>query len=184
MTISIVAYNPDWSNEFVSIAASLELALEGLALRIDHIGSTAVPGLAAKDIIDIQITVSEFTPALEAALVSLGYEPRHDITTDHRPPGVAGPNSDWEKRYFQAPTDWRPTNVHVRIQGRPNQRYALLFRDYLRTHSIAAAAYGLVKQELARRHSHDRDAYYDIKDPVCDIIWGSAEEWAQIANWS
>src|SRR5205823_13022781 len=98
---------------------------------------------------------------------------------DHRPPGVEGPDSEWEKWFFNPPDLQRPTNVHVRMQGRANQRYALLFRDYLRTHPLAAQAYGQVKAMLARYHANDIEAYYDVKDPVCDIIMARAEDWAR-----
>jgi GrpB-like predicted nucleotidyltransferase (UPF0157 family) len=181
--ITIVPYNPRWPVEFSHLAAPLQQALGDLALRIDHIGSTAVPGLAAKDIIDMQLTVRAFTPALERALAAFGYERRTDITADHRPPRAAGPHSDWEKWYFQPPASQRPTHLHVRIVNRANQRYALLFRDYLRAHPVAADAYGIIKHQLARYHPTDWDAYYDIKDPVCDLIWSAAEDWARVTNW-
>lgn len=181
--IAIVPYNPCWPQEFTSLAEPIRRALGPLASRVDHIGSTAVPGLAAKDVIDIQLTVREFSPALEAALATLGYVRRTDITADHRPPRAKGPDSDWEKWYFQPPAGQRPTHLHVRIANRANQRYALLFRDYLRAHPVAADAYGIIKHHLARYHPTDQDAYYDIKDPVCDLIWSAAEEWAAVTNW-
>ncbi len=181
--ITIVPYNPDWPREFDALAAPIRRAVGRLAWSVDHIGSTAVPGLAAKDIIDIQLTVSAFNPELETALVGLGYARRTDIIADHRPPGTTGLDSDWEKWYFQPPPRQRPTNLHVRIANRANQRYALLFRDYLRAHAGAADTYGLIKQRLAHYHPTDWDAYYDIKDPVCDIIWHAAQAWAAVTNW-
>ena len=63
----------------------------------------------------------------------------------------------------------RRVNLHVRVAGRANQRYPLLFRDYLRANAVAREAYAEVKRELARLHPADVDAYYAIKDPVCDI---------------
>ena len=101
--ITIVPYNPDWPHEFDALAAPIRRAVGRLAWSVDHIGSTAVPGLAAKDIIDIQLTVSTFNPELETALVGLGYARRTDIIADHRPPGTTGLDSDWEKWYFQRP---------------------------------------------------------------------------------
>ena len=77
----------------------------------------------------------------------------------------------------------RPTHLHVRAQGRANQRYALLFRDYLRAYPVAAGAYGEIKRALARYHPENWDAYYDIKDPVCDVIWSAAEEWTKMTGW-
>jgi GrpB-like predicted nucleotidyltransferase (UPF0157 family) len=71
----------------------------------------------------------------------------------------------------------------VRLRGAANQRYALLFQDYLRVHPMGAAAYAQVKLALARYHADDIDAYYDIKDPVCDIIMAAAESWAAATQW-
>lgn len=181
--ITIVPYDPQWPLEFARLAEPLHLALGDLAVRIDHIGSTAVPGLAAKDVIDMQVTVRELSVPVEPALASLGYERNPHITADHQPPGVSGPDTDWHKWLFRPPAEQRRSNLHVRMAGRPNQRYALLFRDYLRAHPLARDAYAIIKQQLARYHPLDADAYYDIKDPVCDIIWGAAEDWARINNW-
>ena len=181
--IMIVPYNPQWPLDFTRLAAPLHQALGPLAVRIDHIGSTAVPGLAAKDVIDMQVTVRDLTTPVERALAALGYERYADITADHRPPNTTGPDTDWHKWLFRPPATLRRSNLHVRIDGRPNQRYPLLFRDYLRTHPIARDAYALIKQHLARYHPLDLEAYYDIKDPVCDIIWSAAEEWARSTAW-
>ena len=112
-----------------------------MALRIDHIGSTSVPGLPAKDIIDVQVSVSQLDAALDAAFLSIGYTVFPGITSDHQPPDFVGPDSEWVKRYFRPPAGQRPTHMHVRILGRANQRYALLFRDYLRSHPAVAAGY-------------------------------------------
>ncbi len=183
--ITIVPYDPRWPEEFAAVAQPLRAALGELALRIDHIGSTAVPGLAAKDRIDVQVTVQDFdcTDQLVMALGVLGYTRREDINCDHRPPLAQGPGADWEKRYFRAPPGQRPTNLHVRALGRANQRYPLLFRDYLRAHPAASAAYAQIKLNLARLHPDDVDFYYDIKDPVCDVIMDAAEEWARLTGW-
>jgi GrpB-like predicted nucleotidyltransferase (UPF0157 family) len=182
--IEIVAYNPNWPEAFEAIASVVKSGLGSLALRVDHIGSTSVPGLAAKDIIDVQVTVSRFDDALTQAFQALGYTLHAPISRDHQPPGYTGPESEWEKRYFQPPAGQRPTHMHVRIAGRANQRYPLLFRDYLRVHPASASAYAALKRELASYHGEDRIAYTIIKDPVCDIIMASAEEWALNTGWS
>ena len=183
--ITIVPYDSRWPEEFAAVAQPLRAALGELALRIDHIGSTAIPGLAAKDRIDVQVTVQDFdcTDQLVTALGVLGYTRREDINCDHRPPFAQGPEAGWEKRYFRAPPGQRPTNLHVRALGRANQRYPLLFRDYLRAHPAASAAYAQIKLNLARLHPDDVDFYYGIKDPVCDVIIVAAEEWARLTGW-
>jgi GrpB-like predicted nucleotidyltransferase (UPF0157 family) len=184
--ISIVPYDAHWPEEFRAIAAQIRAALGDWALRIDHIGSTAVPGLAAKDKIDIQITIHDFTDivAIVAALGGLGYEQWRDIIMhDHRPPEATGPESDWEKSLVGSAPDARPVNIHIRAAGRPNQRYPLIFRDYLRAHPVATGAYAEIKRQLARYHPDDIEFYYDIKDPVCDVIIDAAEDWARATGW-
>jgi GrpB-like predicted nucleotidyltransferase (UPF0157 family) len=183
--IEVVSSRAEWPDEFHRIAANLRAALRDLALRIDHIGSTSVPGLAAKDIIDVQVTVAaldSFEP-LADGFAAAGYTLRPEIIRDHRPPGATGPEEDWEKRMARKPPEQRATNVHVRVAGRPNQRYALLFRDYLRAHPAASAAYAEVKRQLAVHHPDDIQAYVTIKDPVCDVIMSAAEEWAVATGW-
>jgi GrpB-like predicted nucleotidyltransferase (UPF0157 family) len=180
--IVIVEYRPEWVAEFEAIAEALREALGELALRIDHIGSTAVPGLAAKDIIDIQVTVRDFTPELQAAFEQAGYT-RLEFNRDHRPPTSTAPDRDWEKQMYRPGPESRRMNVHVRRAGSANGRYALLFRDYLRAHPLASRAYAQVKMALAEHGPTDWDLYYDVKDPVCDVIMAGAEDWAETTSW-
>ncbi len=185
--IIIVPYDPQWPEAFAALALPLRAVLGNAALRIDHIGSTAVPGLAAKDKIDIQVTVRDFSniTAMLAAITPLGYEVfQAPILHDHRPPAATGPESDWEKSTLNSTQVIRASNIHVRALGRPNQRYPLLFRDYLRQHPIAVGAYAEIKHQLARYHPDDLDFYYDIKDPVCDVIINAAEDWAHVTGWA
>jgi GrpB-like predicted nucleotidyltransferase (UPF0157 family) len=179
-TIVILPYDDRWPEEFRRIGAALREALSDLAVRIDHIGSTAVPGLPAKDVIDVQVTVAALdAPPIAAALAPLGYSLWEGIGRDHVPPGREDDApEEWEKLYFRAPAGQRRTHLHVRQTGRANQRYALLFRDYLRAAPTTTAAYARVKEALARLHPEDADAYYDVKDPVCDLIIDAAERWA------
>lgn len=181
--VTIVDYDERWPQEFARLATELRNALGDLAPRIDHIGSTSVPGLAAKDLIDIQVTVAQLDGAVTNALAAIGYTEHTGITADHRPPRATGPDSDWEKRLFAPPAGQRPTNLHVRIAGRANQRYALLFRDYLRDHPAAADAYAELKRRLAR-WMPDTGTYADVKDPACDLIMCAAEAWAVLIGWA
>lgn len=187
-TITIVPYNPRWPEDFAALARQLETAIGDRAARIDHIGSTSVPGLAAKDIIDIQITVSRLDdPVIGDRLATLGFREHPTIAADHVPPGLSPREADparWRKRYFRPPEGMRRMHLHVRAAGTPNQRYPLLFRDYLRATPTAAAAYRQVKEALARLHPDDADAYYDVKDPVCDLIMEAAERWAAGTGWT
>ncbi|MEL7509324.1 MAG: GrpB family protein [Cyanobacteria bacterium J06554_1] len=176
--IVIHPYNPSWPQEFETIKTSLSEILGPLALRIDHIGSTSVPGLGAKDVIDIQITVQTLTTHIPEKLVTAGYQHRKSITHDHIPLGANNIPHLWAKQLFYQPSEQRRTNIHVRVDGNPNQQYALLFRNYLRAHPNSAKSVELIKQEIAKRHANDVDAYYDIKDPVYDLIWEAALAWA------
>ena len=183
--IIISDYDPNWIQRFEVQKASLLEILGALALRIDHIGSTSVPGLGAKDIIDIQVTVQELTPDVKQMLIDAGYTCREDITHDHVPLGEDTDPRLWAKMffYFDQPPGQRRANIHLRIPGNPNQRYALLFRDYLRAHPNSARSIELMKREIAKRHANDIQAYLDIKDPAYDLIWDAAQEWAQYTDW-
>lgn len=178
----IADYDSTWPERFRQIAASLRSRVGREALRIDHIGSTSVPGLAAKDVIDIQITVRGLDVAdawpheLEPGLVR-----RVGDLADHIPAGASSDPADWDKRYW---SDSRGLHVHVRVDGRPNQRYPLLFRDYLRADEVAAASYAAVKRALSIVAPNDWAKYYEVKDPACDLIIAGAEQWAARVGWS
>lgn len=180
--IEIMEYKESWSSEFQAIASILRQGLGDLAKRIDHIGSTSVPGLAAKDIIDIQITVAALDEQLISAMTALGYRQPEGLWRDHAPPNFVGADSHWEKLFFRPPPRQRRTNTHVRIEGRANQRYALLFRDYLRTHPATAEAYARLKRRLAQ-HLADPETYSDVKDPAVDLIYFPAQKWAAEIGW-
>jgi GrpB-like predicted nucleotidyltransferase (UPF0157 family) len=180
--INIVPHRPTWVAEFQDIAAALRAGIGEMALRVDHIGSTSVPDLCAKDVIDLQVTAAKLNGGIAERLRHLGFVQRPEIAADHVPPGHAGAAGDWAKLFFIEPNGQRRINVHVRQSGRPNQRYALLFRDYLVAHPLAAAAYGQLKQRLAES-LHSEDAYADVKDPAVDLIYFAAEAWASQAQW-
>jgi len=183
LLVEIFPYQTRWPAEFQVIAAGLRRALGDLALRIDHIGSTSVSGLPAKDVIDIQITVAALDQAILAALEGAGYVRSVRNAGDHRPAHATGPETDWQKWFFYPPPGQRRTHTHVRVQGRANQRYPLLFRDYLRAHPRTAAAYGELKRRLAAGLA-DPDTYPDVKDPAVDLIYFAAEDWALAQSWS
>lgn len=183
--IEIVPYRAEWPDEFWALARRLRGGLGELALRIDHIGSTSVAGLAAKDIIDIQVTVASLEPLqpIRQGLARAGFVLREEIADDHRPPGEEGPVEDWRKRYAREVPGQKRTHVHIRAADRRNQRYALLFRDYLRAHPLMAEAYARLKRQIAAFHRDNLDAYVEIKDPAVDLIALPAEEWAEQTGW-
>jgi GrpB-like predicted nucleotidyltransferase (UPF0157 family) len=184
--VTFVDPDPRWPHEYERIAAVLARAAGEAIERIDHIGSTAVPGLAAKDILDVQLTVAsrgDLDAAVEALARAGWRRLPHDISRDHPVPGFPDDPAAWEKGYLDEPPGERPVHVHVRVAGRPNQRYPLLVRDYLRAHPNSAAAYAALKQGLARIAA-DSATYADSKDPACDLIYFAAEAWASSTGWT
>jgi GrpB-like predicted nucleotidyltransferase (UPF0157 family) len=179
--LKIVDHDDGWAPAFATIGAAIRDRLDEAAVRIDHIGSTAVAGLAAKDVIDIQVTVDTLDVAggwPNEILPNLVRRPA--ITLDHLPVGLPSDAGQWAKLYW---SNGSSIHLHVREQGRLNQRYALLFRDYLRADPVAAGAYGLLKRALADVLPNDLDTYYAVKDPACDLIIAGAEHWAIRTGW-
>ncbi|MCX7553386.1 GrpB family protein [Marinicella sp. S1101] len=181
--IKMVEYDSRWTHEFDSLASDLASCLGATALRIDHIGSTAVDGLAAKDIIDIQVTVSDTGDAkIEKKLIEAGYVFRSDIQFD-KLTGYSSESCELRKKYFREKPGSRISHIHVRQHGRVNQEYPILFRDFLRNNSNVMRAYAEVKKELASRFGDDREAYYSIKDPYMDTIYEAAKLWSLHNDW-
>lgn len=172
--IWIVPYDATWPDLFQQLALPLRHALGTVALRIDHIGSTAVPQLAAKPVIDIQISVADFEPldAYRTPLEHLGYIYHAE-------------NPERTKRYFRETPGQRRIHIHVRRAGSFSEQFALLFRDYLRTHSEVASQYAQLKIQLAQQYHRvdDRHAYTDAKDPFIWNVIAQADAWAQQTGW-
>lgn len=170
--IRVDAYDPQWSTLFAEQAGALRGALGEVAARIDHIGSTAVPGLAAKPIIDIQISVAAFEPldAFRVPLEQLGYVFRAD-------------NQERTKRYFREPPGGRRTHIHVRQVGSFSEQLALLFRDFMRGHPDWAQRYAELKRGLAMTHANDRHRYTEEKRPFTWETLAEADHWAQHTGW-
>jgi len=180
--LRIVDHDNAWALAFATIGAALRDRLDQAALRIDHIGSTAVVGLAAKDIIDIQVTVAHLDVARRWPQDILpGLIRRSAVTADHIPIAIPSDAEEWAKLYW---SNGSSIHLHVRAEGRLNQRYPLLFRDYLRADHAAAGAYALLKCALADVALGDLDIYYAIKDPACDLILAGAEHWAVRTGWT
>lgn len=170
--IEVVDYSETWPRLFADLGGKLRRALGDVALRIDHIGSTSVPGLAAKPIIDVQISVADFEPldSFRVPLCDLGFIYRSD-------------NPERTKRYFREPVGQRRTHIHVRRAGSFSEQFALLFRDYLRIHPDEADTYGRLKKQLAAQFFNDRVAYTDAKGPFSWELMRRADQWAQRTGW-
>ncbi|HYN98012.1 MAG TPA: GrpB family protein [Pilimelia sp.] len=170
--VRIADYDPGWPARFAALGAAVRDALGDVALRIDHIGSTSVPGLAAKPVIDIQVSVARLEPVdpFRDPLVGLGLAYR-------------AANPERTKRYFREAPGQPRTHLHVRRAGSFSEQFPLLFRDFLRADAAAAGDYAVAKRALAARHPHDRQAYTDAKAPVCWAVIARADEWAQRTGW-
>ena len=144
-----------------------------------------MPGLAAKDVIDVQVGVGD--PAdLEPAgdeLMRAGYRVTFPAR-DHPVPGQPTDESAWAKLFAVEPIGTRRMHVHVRLVGAPNYRYALLFRDFLRSHPETAQTYAAFKRHAAVLLPDDASTYADLKGPVCDLIFLPALAWAERTAWS
>ncbi|MGH3725883.1 MAG: dephospho-CoA kinase [Mycobacterium sp.] len=182
----LVPPDPTWPAQAQRIVNRLAVACGSKALRIDHIGSTAVPGLDAKDVIDIQVTVEslEVADALAGPLADIGL-PRLDRITGDNPHD--GDSALWGKRFHASADPGRLAHVHVRVDGWPDQRYALIFRDWLRADSDVRAEYLEVKrraEEVAGRNTNDTAAYVEAKEPWFAQAYPRALAWAAEIEWT
>lgn len=144
--IEVIDYQIHWTDEFNTIAEHIGQVAAGHLLRIDHIGSTSVPTLCAKDVIDIQITVEDLTnEQLYTLLSNAGYQTRPNITQDMLV-GYDNSSAELQKRFFREQSGTRRAQFHIRQQGRVNQLYPLLFRDFLRYDELTRTAYAQVKR--------------------------------------
>lgn len=173
-----------WTNRAQVTIDQLRYALGSAATRIEHIGSTAIVGMAAKDILDLQVSVTDLAVAdtFDAPLSALGFT-RSPYQRDHVPAGCPDDPGLWAKRLWSRRSHvGGDVNLHVRQAGSPNERLALLFRDWFRAHPEAVPAYTQFKRVLAG-HVPDTGLYADIKDPVVDLIIAVAEPWAAETGW-
>jgi GrpB-like predicted nucleotidyltransferase (UPF0157 family) len=183
--VIVTPYQPSWAERGAQLCHELQASLGPLALRVEHIGSTAVVGMAAKPVFDLQVSVRDLTEAADAfddPLRALGLV-RRPWERDHVPAGRDDDPARWAKRLWgRADPDGERINLHCRVAGSPNERLALLFRDWLRAHPLAVAAYSQFKQVLAATVD-DLDLYTDLKDPIVDLVIVAAEDWARAAGW-
>jgi GrpB-like predicted nucleotidyltransferase (UPF0157 family) len=141
--IIIAPYDPDWPVMFAAEAVRIRQALGDRALRIEHVGSTSVPGLAAKPVVDIQVSVASLEPAdrYSTWLADLGYT--------HFPLGAF----DLVYPFFKKPAEWPSTHhVHLCVAGSAQERDHLAFRDFLRRDPTVAAEYVTLKRRLSAAH--------------------------------
>lgn len=155
--VVLVPYDSTWPSRFTEERDLIAKALGGRAVAIEHIGSTAVPGLLAKPKIDIMLGIRRLSeaPACIGALEIIGYAYRPDAEADIP-----------DRRYLdKGPPGARTHHVHMVEFGGPFWMRQLLFRNFLRLHPDRAAAYGALKEELAAKYGTDRAGYTDAKGP-------------------
>lgn len=169
--VEVVPYNPEWKTLFEKEKQVLESIFEPAKVEIHHIGSTSVPGLSAKPIIDIMLAadslerVEKATPAIEAA----GYEAKGEN-------GIPG------RRYFQKHDENGIRKVHLHsFEKGSHQLYRhLVFRDYLRAHPSEASRYAEVKEAAAQKYEYDIESYIAEKSPIVKEMEHRAMQWRPV----
>ena len=175
--INIAPYDPAWPSRFAAEAERIRHAFGDLALRIEHVGSTSVPGLAAKPIVDIQVSVRSLEPRdfYHTRLADLGYT--------HFPLGAF----DLVYPFFKRPAGWPSTHhAHLCVAGSRQEREHLAFRDYLRRNPAVAAEYVALKRKLASAHDgltmESQERYSLSKTEFVSKVLGRAAAEAQCSE--
>ncbi len=167
--VEVVPYDASWPEAFRREAALVGQALGLEMVAIHHIGSTAIPGIGAKPIIDILVEVRDIEriDALNGEMARLGYEARGEL-------GISG------RRYFvKGGDETRTHHLHIFQAGNPEVERHLTFRDYVRSHPHEARAYGRLKEELARRYPEDIEHYVEGKDGFVKEMDRRARAWRE-----
>lgn len=162
--VILLPHQTEWAKLFEQERALIETALAANVLEVQHIGSTAIPDLKAKPILDIAVAVRNFEDAFVcvAPLEHLGYLYRGEY-------GIA------RRHYFvKGPEDVRSHHLHMLEIHSENWQNHLLFRNHLKAHSEVAAAYGELKMALARRYPNDREGYTEGKHDFVQSVLAKA----------
>lgn len=169
--VVIVDYDPAWPEAFARLRDRAAAALGPVARRIEHVGSTSVPGLAAKPVIDLTVVVAAPGDVPEAIrrLAGIGYQHQGDQ-------GIPG------REAFSSPPGPPVHHLYVCAEGNRELRRHLLFRDYLRVHPETARQYGDLKRALAERYRTDRDGYSQAKTDFVEGVLREAVRWAGIED--
>ncbi|NYD43144.1 GrpB family protein [Nocardioides panaciterrulae] len=164
MAIEVVPYSPEWPRWFAHVARDLEPALRGVpGAAVEHVGSTSVPGLAAKPVIDVDVVVARRqVPAAVAALEGAGYAHRGDL-------GVT------DREAFHAPDDQPRRNIYVCVAGTLHLRNHLAVREVLRARADLREEYAAVKLALAADPDMDIDTYLAGKSTVLQRVLAVAD---------
>ncbi len=178
---TISAPDPSWPDQAARLLARIRRGVGDLAVSLEHIGSTAVPGLVAKDVIDLQVGVRSLAdaddPAFLSGMLASGFVRPGGDWYDNSKDGAT-----WPKRFHGSCDPGRIAYVHVREVGSPGWEWALMFRDWLRAEADERAAYATMKTGLAARVA-TVDEYVQAKEPWFDTADGRARQWVASTHW-
>ena len=160
--VVVLPYDEAWNRDFIRISTRIKSALEGLAIRIEHVGSTSVPGLSAKPIIDLDVVIEDgsWLEAVITALGGIGYRHEGDL-------GIAGR----EAFAYEGKEHLRKHHLYVCPSNSAELKRHLAFRDYLRARPEAAREYGRIKEEGAALYPYDIEKYIEHKSPFIERIY-------------
>jgi len=171
-SIIIVPYDPNWLNQFLDYGKSIRNVLGDMAVRIDHVGSTSIVNMCAKPIIDVQVSVRDFSNInwIEQQMNTIGFRYMKN-------------NDDKSQCYFREVPGERRTHIHIRRVGSWDEVFNLLFRDYLRCHPEDCRLYERKKYELSEVYKNERWKYTEGKSEVIWEIMQRAHSWSQQVGW-
>jgi dephospho-CoA kinase len=170
--IELTEHTEEWSKKFNVLKQDLLSFERDVFINIEHIGSTAIPGVKAKDIVDIQCAIQSFgdIQRVREVLEPLGFNWIKEIKQDHVPFHEFDYFSpDWEKRFFKGNYKGQDFNIHIRLEDSLNWKFALAFRDFLSSNENARSSFMQFKERLAKAKVSDKE-YCIIKDSVIDLL--------------
>ena len=165
--VEIKEYDPQWKQEYEKEKEKLVEIFSDIVVDIHHIGSTAIPKIKAKPIIDIMVVVEDINKVDEynEEMIELGYTPKGEFGIENR-------------RFFPKGGNERSHHVHVFPKGDPEVKKHLNFRDYLRAHPKEARQYSQLKEVLAAKYYYNIDKYIEGKNDFIQEIDRKAAKWA------
>jgi len=176
-SVEIVPYKPEWGEEGATLVALLRRLIPA-ATATDHIGSTSVPGLPAKDCLDAMVRMRSLADADYGPLTAAGYRERPEEWNQ----AEMLDGTSYRKKVFAPPAGARAVNIHIRETGSETVRYSLLFRDFLRADSHSRTIWGRFKFRMAEANT-DIYAYGQVKATVQPLLMALAERWAAENFW-
>ncbi len=174
--VALVEPDPAWATAGARLVARLRHVVGARAVDVQHIGSTSVPDLIAKPVLDLQVEVAAWADveALDGPLGEAGFARIDSIVTDPPRASVDPDPEQWRKHVHRSCDPGQAVNVHVRVAGTASARAAVAFRDLLRSDPAVREEYAAVKRDLAARHREDVDAYAEGKTPFLEPLLARA----------